>query len=132
MNTQELLKERGKILQEMTLLGEMRSGTISERYQKCSTKNCHCKTKGDPGHGPIYALSYYDDSGKLLSRNIKPGKQLDLIRSQIEEYHRYKELSKRFVRVNNELSRIQEHTIRDSATLKKNSSKKSAFLPRTK
>lgn len=132
MNKQELLNERGKILQDMTLLGEMRSGTISERYQKCSTKNCHCKTKGDRGHGPIYALSYYDDNGKLHSLNMKPGKQLDLIRSHIDNYHRYKELSKRFIRVNNELSRIQELTIQDPMSLKKNSSRKSASLHKPK
>jgi len=114
------------------MIGEMRTGTLSTRYQKCSTKNCHCKTKGDPGHGPIYALSFYADDGKLVSRNIKPGKQLDLIRAQIENYHKYKELTKRFMRVNNELSRMQELDIKEPTTIKKNSSTKSDFLLKRK
>ena len=124
MNQQALLTERTKILQEMTMLGEMRSGTLSVRYQKCSTKNCHCKREGDPGHGPIYALSFYDDDGKLISRNIRPGAQLDLIQLQIENYHKYKELSKRFIRINNELSKMKEVDIHVPETVKKNSFKK--------
>jgi hypothetical protein len=132
MNRFELLQERNLILQEIAMLGEMRSGTLSMRYQKCSTKNCHCKAKGDPGHGPIYAVSFYDQDGKLRSKNIKPGKRLDSIRSQIENYHKFKELSKRFVRLNTQLCTLQDTDLQDSLTVKKNSLRKSGSLRKKK
>lgn len=119
MDKFELLSERNRILQEISLLGEMRSATLSTRYQKCSSKNCHCKAKGDPGHGPIYAISYKDSTGKLRSVNLKAGKQLDRIRIQIDNYHKYKELSRSFVRVNNELCTIQEEESQEPEELKK-------------
>lgn len=132
MNRQILLEARSRILRDISELGEMHSGTISTRYQQCSTKNCICKSKEHPGHGPIYALTYYNEIGKLVSRNYKPGKQLDLIKAQVENYHSYKELSKQFIQINNKLSDLREQDSQNPVDVKKNSSKKSGSLSKKK
>ena len=51
---QKLEARRSKIYHEIESLGDFRSGSISVNYRKCGKKNCICRRKGHPGHGPQY------------------------------------------------------------------------------
>jgi len=70
MNLSELEKEREKILKEIHQLGDMRSGSLSVRYQQCSKSPCVCHEPGHPGHGPIYSFSTLVN-GKTKIKNFK-------------------------------------------------------------
>ncbi len=102
MKLAELEGEREKILSEIGTLGDMRSGTISVRYQKCSYKGCECHKEGHRGHGPIYSFSVLRE-GKTKIKNYKLGPELAKVEKEVENYQRFRELSQRLIAVNNEI-----------------------------
>jgi len=49
----EELQERDRELKaRLAQLGEMRPGSLVERYRKCGKPNCHCARPGDRDTGP--------------------------------------------------------------------------------
>ncbi|MCL5267332.1 MAG: hypothetical protein M1469_04415 [Bacteroidetes bacterium] len=102
MNLAELEKRREEILSEIGGIGDMRSGSISVRYQRCSYKGCECHKKGHPGHGPIYSFSTMRD-GKTKINNYKLGLELAKVEKEVENYQRFRELTQKPIAVNNEI-----------------------------
>jgi Family of unknown function (DUF6788) len=128
MNLNELQKRRLEIQLAIKQLGIMRSGSLSIRYQKCGKAKCICKSKGHPGHGPIYSYSIKDDwTNKTIIRSYQPGPRLEKLKQEIENYHRYKELNKEYILINNEICKATEMDDERKVTvqeLKKNSLKR--------
>jgi len=102
MNLSELELRREKLLSEIGKIGDMRSGTISVRFQRCSNRSCVCRTSGHPGHGPIYSFSTLVD-GKTRIRNYKLGLELAKVQKEVENYRRFKTLTQELIVVNNEI-----------------------------
>lgn len=73
-----------KIKAKLSLIGEMRPGSLNPRYKD--------KEKTD---GPYYQLSYTHEK-KSRTKYIRP-ENLDGIREQIENYKRFKELTAEWV-----------------------------------
>lgn len=48
---------RAVIQQQISQLGDMRSGSISTTGGRCGNPRCHCHQKDDPGHGPFYRFT---------------------------------------------------------------------------
>jgi len=96
----DLEHQRSKLLSELTTLGDMRSGSISVRYQHCGKSTCICHTKGHPGHGPIYSFSVLID-GKTKIKNYKIGPELAKLQREVANYQRYKALSQELISVSN-------------------------------
>lgn len=128
MNLKELQNRRLEIQLAINQVGIMRSGSLSIRYQKCGKKKCICKTKGHPGHGPVYSFSTKDEHrNKTVIKSYPPGPKLEKLKQEIENYHRYKELNKEYILINNEISKVGEKENEDkdiTKELKKNSLKK--------
>lgn len=129
MNLEELHTKRRALQKELNSVGIMRSGSLSIRYQKCSKARCICKSPGHPGHGPIYSYSIKDEqTNKTIIRNYQPGRKLEKLQEEIENYHRYKQLQKEYVQINNEICKLREEEGEEKregeAEIKKNSSKK--------
>ena len=57
MKLYELEKQKDRLLKEIQGVGDMRSGSLSVRYQRCSKSPCVCDDPKHPGHGPIYSFS---------------------------------------------------------------------------
>ena len=49
----ELEAQRERLKQQLSGLGDLRPGSLVERYRKCGKPNCHCAQPGEPGHGPV-------------------------------------------------------------------------------
>jgi len=100
MNLSELEEQRRQLLSEISTIGDMHSGTLSIRYQRCSNRLCVCHAKGHKGHGPIYSFSMLVD-GKTKIRNYKLGPELAKLQKESENYQRFKKLTQELTLVNN-------------------------------
>ena len=107
MDTASLEKERERLLRELQELGDMRSGSLSERYQRCSRSPCVCDDPKHPGHGPIYSYSSLV-GGKTKIRNYKPGPALDRLRKELAAYQKFRELTHELIVVSNQLCEARE------------------------
>ena len=75
--------------------GDMRPGSLVERYRQCGQPGCHCAQAGAPGHGPSWSLTREVD-GKTVTRVI-PAAAVDQTRAQIAEYRRFRTLTRDLV-----------------------------------
>lgn len=106
----EGLQSRDRELKaHLAQLGEMRPGSLVERYRKCGKPNCHCARRGDRGHGPMWMVTHAV-KGKTVSKAIPSGPAVDRTRSQIAEYQRFRELTRELVVTNEQIcdARLEE------------------------
>ena len=91
MQLQKIKTRIQKIKEELSTIGEMRSGSISKQYNVCGNPNCKCKDKKNPQkHGPYYQLSYVH-KGKSSSQFIRQEFLVDT-KKQLDNYKRFKKL----------------------------------------
>jgi hypothetical protein len=79
--------QRERLILQLSVLGDLRPGSLVERYRKCGKPNCHCAQPGEPGHGPSWSLTH-DVKGKTTTRII-PKAFVSLTREHIAEYQRF-------------------------------------------
>jgi hypothetical protein len=97
-----LEEKRERILAEIGKTGDMRSGSIMVRFQRCGKSPCACDDKTHPGHGPIYCYST-KQGGKTVNRNFKLGEELAKIQEEVKNYQKYRELTKTLVDINHQI-----------------------------
>jgi hypothetical protein len=105
-NTQVLLLHRDHLRAQLGEIGDMRPGSLIERYRKCGKPSCRCARKGAPGHGPSYSLTR-PVKGKTLTRIIPKGSAVERTRHQIAEYRRFRALVQELIAVNEQLCDLQ-------------------------
>ncbi len=95
--TQSNVKQRiGEIKRELSELGPLHPGSVSEQYNICGTPGCHCKNAKNPRkHGPYYQLSY-GWRGKSSSLFVR-AERVRLMREKVANYKRLQELVKEWV-----------------------------------
>jgi hypothetical protein len=98
---EELRTKSEQLKTAIGALGDMRPGSLVEWYRKCGKPNCRCAQKGAPGHGPTWLVSREVD-GKTVTKKI-PNDALELTRSQIEHYRRFRSLSHDLVDTNEQI-----------------------------
>ena len=120
----ELEAQRDRLKQQLSGLGDLRPGSLVERFRKCGKPNCRCAQPGEAGHGPCWSLTH-DVKGKTLTRII-PEALVPQTREQIAEYHRLRDLTRGLVDVNEKIceARIGERRSEDDS--KKNSARRPA------
>lgn len=96
-SVEALLERRQSIQSRIASLGDLRPGSLVGRYRKCGKPSCHCAQPGDPGHGPSWSLTHAV-AGKTVTRVIPPAARAQT-EAQIEEYRRFRALSKELVEV---------------------------------
>jgi len=93
-----------EIKRELTDLGPLHPGSVSEQYNICGTPGCHCKDPKDPKkHGPYYQLSY-GWRGKSSTLFVRTD-QVGAMREKTANYKRMQELVKEWVDLSMELER---------------------------
>ncbi len=102
MTLSELEKEKSKLLRKIQGIGDMRNGTLSIRYQRCSKSPCACDAPTYPGHGPIYSYSI-GVNGKTKIKNYKLGPELDKLEKEIENYHTFRKLSNDLIALSSQI-----------------------------
>jgi len=106
MRLSDLETKRAELLKELSLVGDMRSGSLSLRYQKCGKHPCVCHEGGHPGHGPIYSFSRLAE-GKTRIRNYKEGPALKKLVWEVENYERFRSLSRELIAVSEKISDLR-------------------------
>lgn len=96
-----LQKRRSDLLTELAGIGDLRPGSLVERYRKCGKPNCHCASEPDGGHGPSWSLTR-QVAGKTVTRVI-PVNAVAAAREQIAEYRRFRDLSSELIEVSAQL-----------------------------
>lgn len=108
----QALEERiGRIKTNLTRLGELRPGVLSEQYNVCGSPTCRCKANPPHKHGPYQQLSWSRKS-KSRTRFIKES-ELGTVRAQVSNYQRLQELVGEWVDASIELCDIKRKLVRE-------------------
>ena len=98
--------QRAAIQQKIAQLGDMRAGSITPTGGRCGNTRCHCHEKDDPGHGPFYRLTRKVD-GKTVTETFSIPAALRKAQNEIAEYHRFRELSRDLLEINEKICRAR-------------------------
>ena len=96
---EKLEGRRTRVLEDLAAVGDMRPGSITERYRPCGKQPCCCKEAGHPGHGPYYSLTF-KAGGKTVTRHLARGPALDKTRREIAAFRTFEQLVPKLVAVN--------------------------------
>jgi hypothetical protein len=106
-------QERAAILAQMLELGDFRSGSITAISGRCGKPNCRCHRPGQRGHGPNYRLTR-KVNGKTVSETFSSAAELQKAQREVEAFHRFRELSRQLLEVNEKICRARP--VEDSLT----------------
>jgi hypothetical protein len=133
MGLSDLEAKRTGLLKALSQVGDMRSGSLSLRYQKCGKHPCVCHEPGHPGHGPIYSFSSLVE-GKTRIRNYKEGPALKKLLLEVENYERFRSLSRELIALSERISDLRPAEafsgVREEEELKKKLQKR--FVKRSR
>ncbi len=102
---------REKLIAELAQIGEMRPGSLVERFRKCGKPNCHCAEPGALGHGPSWSLTR-EVKGKTVTKIIPSGPPLERTKAQVAEYRRFRRLSRQLVELSERIGELRLSTIK--------------------
>jgi hypothetical protein len=128
----DLEAKRAGLLEEIGQVGDMRRGSIAERYRRCGKRPCCCEQRDHPGHGPYYSLTVKSGS-KTVTRHLAPGPVVTRARRQIAAFRKFERLVPELVAVNEaicEARPIEEAETAERTTLKKKLPRSSRRKPR--
>lgn len=118
----DLERRRDELLEQMASLGDMRRGSLTERYIPCGKPGCCCTKPGSRGHGPQYSYTR-KVKGKTATEYI-PAERMEQVREQIENRKEFGDLCQEFLEVNEAICDLRmEEVVRTDS--KKNSSRRS-------
>jgi hypothetical protein len=92
---EQLTHKQAELRVALSHLGEMRPGSLVQRYRACGKPGCHCAQPGDRGHGPSWSLTR-EVAGKTVTKII-PAEAVETARAQIAEYRRFRAILKELV-----------------------------------
>ena len=101
-----LEQQRSHVLTEILGLGDFRSGSITAIRGRCGKPSCHCHQPGQSGHGPNYRLTRKVD-GKTVSETFSSPAELRKAQREVEVFHRFRELSRQLLELNEEICRLR-------------------------
>ena len=96
MTTTQIQRRLEHLKRQLTQLGPMHPGSLSEHYNVCGKPSCRCKDPKDPQrHGPYYQLSF-TWRGKSRTRFVRAARLAE-VREKITNYKRFRELTDEWV-----------------------------------
>ncbi len=98
--------QRDQLKAAIAQLGDMRPGSLVARFRKCGKASCRCAKKGVKGHGPSYSLTH-PVAGKTVTHIIPAGPAVELTRQQLNQYHRFRELTQQLIAVSEQICDLQ-------------------------
>lgn len=102
---QELERQRDQLKGRLGQIGDMRQGSLVERYIPCGKSACHCHTKEPAGHGPCFSLTRAVE-GKTRTRII-PVDAVPLTQTHLEECQKFRELSRQLLEISEQLCELR-------------------------
>jgi hypothetical protein len=110
--TQRLAARKQQLVAELSSLGAMRKGSVSQQYVEVVLKDGSVRRRGP------YALYTCKEQGKTLSRRLRDPAQVALYEEQIGAFRRFQELTAELAQLS---QRLADREAEDSAAGKKNS-----------
>jgi hypothetical protein len=100
-----------RLKSKIAQVGDMRPGSLVERYRKCGKPSCHCARPGSGGHGPSFLVTH-EVEGKTVTHSIPAGEPVEQTRQQIEEYKRFRLLTRELVDTSEQIceARLEQQT----------------------
>lgn len=119
-----LEQRRAEIKAGLAAVGDLRPGSLVERYRRCGKAACHCAGKGATGHGPSWSLTR-EVEGKTVTRVI-PAAAVSATREQLAEYRRFRGLVRELVEASDQLcdAKLEAPEAASQEAAKKGGSKK--------
>ena len=88
---EQLEAERERLKGKLAQVGDMRPGSLVERFRKCGKASCHCAQPASEAHGPSWSLTR-PIGGKTVTKVIPPGSAVEQTKAQIAEYRRFRKV----------------------------------------
>lgn len=101
-----LEQQRAAILARIVDLGDFRSGSVTAISGRCGKPECRCHQPNQPGHGPNFRLTRKVD-GKTISETFSSPAELHKAQREVEAFHRFRELSRELLEVNEKICRAR-------------------------
>jgi len=98
--------ERAQTQLQISRLGDMRSGSITSTGGRCGNPGCHCHLPNDAGHGPFFRLTR-KVNGKSVTETFSTAAALRKAQQEVEEFHRFRELSRDLLEVNEKICKLR-------------------------
>lgn len=108
----ELEQQRTQIQRQIAQLGDMRAGSISTTGGRCGNPRCHCRQPNGPGHGPYLRLTR-KAGGKTVTETFSSPLARQKAEREIASYHRFRELSRALLQVNETICGLRPMEQRD-------------------
>ncbi len=102
---EQLRRQRDELKARVAEVGDLRPGSLVERYRRCGKAACHCAGKGMAGHGPSWSLTR-EVGGKTVTRVIPAG-AVAQTREQIAEHRRFRALVRELVETSEQLCDVK-------------------------
>lgn len=104
-NAAALHRRIEQIKAELTTLGPLRPGTLSQQYNVCGTPGCRCKDDPPQKHGPYSQLSY---TWRARSRSeFVREDEIGQLEEQLRNYARLRHLIDQWIDTAIELARLE-------------------------
>jgi hypothetical protein len=111
MNLKQMQHQIVAVKKQLTELGPMHPGSLSEQYNVCGNPSCRCKDPKDPQrHGPYYQLSY-TWRGKSSTRFVRK-EGVAKMREKVSNYKRFRELVNECVDLSLELEQVERAQVK--------------------
>ena len=101
-----LEQQRSGVLRQILELGDFRSGSITAISGRCGKPNCRCHRPNQPGHGPNFRLTR-KSNGKTVSETFSSAAELRKAQREVEAFHRFRQLSRELLEVNERICRTR-------------------------
>jgi hypothetical protein len=95
-----------RIKQQLSDLGELRPGSLSEQYNVCGTPGCRCKADPPEKHGPYYQISF-TRHGKSRSQFVRK-EDLPAAKRRLKNYERLRDLVDQWIELSLELVALEK------------------------
>ena len=116
-----LEQQRSAILSRIVDLGDFRSGSVTAISGRCGKPECRCHQPNRPGHGPNFRLTR-KVNGKSVSETFASPAELRKAQREVEAFHRFRELSRELLEVNEKICRARPVEGRSVSTRVRHSS----------
>ncbi len=124
---EELERRRDELRSQLARIRDMRQGSLVERYRRCGKPSCRCAHEKERAHGPSWSLTRAV-GGKTITRII-PAEAVERTREQIAEYHKFRQLTRELIEINERLCDVRLRTeTKSSEGAKKGASKRSSRM----
>ena len=115
LTVSKLLAQRESIKTQIAGLGDLRPGSLTDRFRQCGKPNCRCARPGEAGHGPSWSLTH-SEQGKTVTFVI-PADRVPQTLEQIAECRRLRDLTQALIDVSEKIcdARISDHKEDDAS-----------------